>query len=126
MINSEHIAKVCHEANRAYCATIGDNSQPSWETAPDWQKQSAIKGVQFHLQNLEKGVKPCPSASHDAWLLEKQQDGWRYGPVKDPAKKEHPCYVPYEQLPIEQQLKDYIFAGIVEAVFHATSTRKSE
>jgi len=28
-----NIAKVCHEANRAYCESIGDNSQLSWEDA---------------------------------------------------------------------------------------------
>lgn len=120
-MTTEQIAQVCHEANRAYCATIGDNSQPSWDDAPDWQKSSAIKGVNFHLSHLTLGETPSPSASHDAWLLEKQQDGWTYGPVKDLVKKEHPCYVPYEQLPIDQRLKDYIFSGIVESVFTATS-----
>jgi hypothetical protein len=99
--------------------SIGDDSQSTWDSAPDWQKKSAVKGVQFHLQHLTDGVKPSPSASHDAWLDEKRQDGWSYGLVKDPIKKEHPCYVPYEQLPIEQRLKDYIFAAIVEAVFSA-------
>jgi hypothetical protein len=29
------IAKVCHETNRAYCETLGDNSQPPWEEAPE-------------------------------------------------------------------------------------------
>jgi hypothetical protein len=121
-LSNEEIAQVCHEANRAYCATIGDNSQLPWNEAPDWQKQSAIKGVEFHLASLKNGVKPSPSASHDAWLLEKQQDGWSYGPVKDVEKKEHPCYVAYEQLPVEQRLKDYIFAGIVESVFTGQSS----
>src|SRR5437879_1359495 len=41
----EQVAKICHEANRAYCETIGDNSQPTWEKAPQWQKDSAINGV---------------------------------------------------------------------------------
>ncbi len=43
----ESIAKICHEANRAYCATIGDASQLPWEESPDWQRQSAINGVKF-------------------------------------------------------------------------------
>jgi hypothetical protein len=111
------IAKVCHEANRAYCATIGDNSQPAWEEAPDWQKQSAIKGVEFHLGALNAGRKPSPSASHESWLEEKRAAGWKYGPTKDPEKKEHPCFIPYDGLPLEQRLKDFIFSGIVEAVF---------
>ena len=121
MASVEQIASVCHEANRAYCATIGDNSQPTWNDAPDWQKQSAIKGVDFHIATLWSGGKPSPSASHESWLAEKERDGWKYGPVKDPAAKEHPCFVPYDQLPVEQRLKDYIFSGIVESFFSASA-----
>ena len=103
------IAKICHEANRAYCKSIGDDSQPSWVDAPDWQRQSACNGVKFHLLGEH-----APSESHDNWLKDKEADGWVYGLVKDPAKKEHPCMVPYDQLPVEQRTKDYIFKSIVE------------
>jgi hypothetical protein len=47
----EEIAKVAHEVNRAYCQAIGDNSQPTWEEAPGWQRDSAINGVLLHLSN---------------------------------------------------------------------------
>jgi len=107
----EDVAKVCHEANRIYCISIGDNSQPKWEDAPDWQKESAINGVRFHALNENT----TPANSHNSWLKEKEEQGWSYGKVKDPDKKEHPCFVPYEQLPISQQRKDYIFKGIVDA-----------
>lgn len=115
--NTEQIAIVCHEANRAYCATIGDNSQPAWADAPEWQKKSALSGVEFHLEALNSGVEPSPSASHESWLEEKRADGWKFGPVKDSEKKEHPCFVPYGELPVAQRLKDYIFASIVKS-FH--------
>lgn len=111
------IAQVCHEANRAYCATIGDFSQPSWADAPDWQKNSAINGVNFHLDHPDA----LPSQSHDNWLAEKVADGWKYGPIKDPAKKEHPCCVPYDQLPPEQRRKDALFIAIVHALNHRTA-----
>lgn len=114
------IAKVCHEANRAYCETLGDYSQLAWELSPEWQRQSAIKGVEFHLTALDAGNKPSPSASHESWLEEKRADGWIYGPVKDAEKKEHPCFLPYDGLPVSQRLKDYIFSGIVES-FHAAA-----
>lgn len=39
------IAALCHEANAAYCRQTGDDSQPNWDDAPDWQKESAITGV---------------------------------------------------------------------------------
>lgn len=116
---TETIAKVCHEANRAYCQSIGDMSQPSWEEAPDWQKKSAINGVLFHMNTLTMGSTPMPSASHESWLKEKQADGWKYGKVKDPEKKEHPCFVPFDELPVEQKLKDYIFCSVVKAFYEA-------
>lgn len=117
--NVENIARVCHETNRAYCETIGDNSQPDWKGAPDWQRQSAITGVKTHLERYAAGSRPDPADSHNIWLREKQQDGWKYGPVKDPQKKEHPCIRPYGELPLEQRMKDYLFAAIVEAYWKA-------
>ena len=105
------IAKVCHNVNKAYCESIGDNSQPAWEDAPDWQKQSAIKGVEFHQSNPNSK----PSDSHNSWLAEKVANGWVYGPVKDADKKEHPCMVPYEELPKEQQTKDALFIAVVRS-----------
>lgn len=109
MTPTELIARQCHEVNRAYCQAIGDDTQASWEFAPQWQRDSAIKGVQFHLGNPDAS----PSDSHNSWLAEKEAAGWKYGPVKDADKKEHPCVVPYDQLPEQQRAKDYIFKAVV-------------
>ena len=106
------IAKICHEANRAYCETQRDTSQPMWEDAPDWQKESAIAGVKFHMENPDAG----PSGSHESWLKQKREEGWVFGPVKDPDKKEHPCMVEYDELPEAQKAKDYLFTGVVHAL----------
>jgi RyR domain len=108
-ISIEKIAKICHQANKAYCESIGDNSQLDWEQAPEWQRQSAINGVKFNLENRESPA----SASHDNWLKEKFNEGWIYGIKKDVDKKEHPCCVPYEELPEEQKTKDLLFKNIV-------------
>lgn len=112
------IAKVCHEANRAYCETIGDNSQVPWDDAPEWQKQSAINGVNAFLN----GEISLPWEAHERWVADKILDGWTYGPVKDPDKKEHPCMVPYSQLPEEQKVKDAIFRGIVLAFMRTVNS----
>ena len=111
-MESKDIARVAHEVNRAYCEALGDSSQPKWEDAPVWQKSSAINGVEFHRANPDAG----PDHSHNAWLEEKKANGWKYGPVKDPEKKEHPCFVSYNELPVEQKAKDFIFMGVVHAL----------
>lgn len=106
------IAMICHGINAAYCQSLGDNSQPTWEDAPDWQKQSAIVGVEMHLANPDA----TPEQSHQSWYKQKEAEGWKYGEVKDPELKEHPCFLPYEELPQEQKAKDYLFRAVVHLV----------
>ncbi len=106
------VAQVCHEVNRAYCASLGDTSHLPWPEAPEWQKKSAIEGVRLHLKNEAT----TPEESHASWLAAKVADGWVFGLVKDPEKKEHPCMVPYEKLPQEQRTKDYLFKGVMSAI----------
>jgi len=105
------IARVCHEVNRAYCLALGDDSQPSWEDAPQWQKDSAMLGVDLHCT-----ANAGPEAGHESWMAQKERDGWVHGEVKDPEKKEHPCMVPFDKLPREQQAKDFIFRAVVHAL----------
>jgi hypothetical protein len=112
MLSEIEIARICHEVNREYCRAIGDDSQVAWDNAPEWQRRSAVKGVRFIIENDSAPA----SSSHDSWLREKQAEGWVYGPVKDPDLKQHPCCVPYEQLPVEQKAKDYIFGAIVRSI----------
>lgn len=111
-MNKEDIAIICHQANKAYCLTLGDDSQKDWPDAPQWQRDSAIKGVEFILENPDAP----PSASHDSWLAEKEKDGWKYGEIKDADAKTHPCCVPYDELPSAQKAKDYLFGGIVRSL----------
>jgi len=105
-------ARVAHEANRILCQALGDNSQPAWDDAPEWQKDSSLAGVQAIFAN----PKTTSEQSHENWLAQKRADGWKYGPMKDADKKEHPCFVPYDQLPANLQLKDYLFGMVVRAV----------
>lgn len=111
-MNTENIARVCHEVNRAYCLALGDTSQPAWEDAPQWQKESAMMGVQLHTNNPDAG----PQASHESWMAQKLADGLEYGPTKDPEAKRHPCICPFDMLSREQQAKDFIFRAVVHAL----------
>lgn len=108
-MTNERIAEICHQVNKAYCQALGDDSQLEWAGAPQWQKDSAIHGVELHRNNPDAG----PEQSHNSWLAEKEAGGWKYGKLKNPEKKEHPCMVPFEQLPTDQKAKDYIFRAVV-------------
>lgn len=106
------IAVVCHEAIRAWCTAHDDPSQPAWEDAPEWQRDSAVEAVDFHIDHPDAG----DSATHDAWMAAKERDGWVFGAVKDAEAKTHPCLVPFDQLPVFQQKKDALVRAIVHAL----------
>ena len=107
------IAQVAHEINKAYCESIGETPvQPSWEDAPEWQRSSAELGVDFHIENPDAP----PSASHESWMKQKTEEGWKYGLVKDAEKKEHPCYLEYDLLPLKQKSKDFLFKQVIHSL----------
>lgn len=106
------IAIMCHQANKSWCELHADLSQKDWAEAEQWQRDSAIKGVEFRLNNPDAGK----DSQHNAWVSDKVADGWVYGEVKDAEKKTHPCIVPFEQLPEFQQKKDALFCAIVDTL----------
>lgn len=108
----EDIARCCHEANKALCESFGDFSQPLWEQAAEWQRESAVAGVKFRLEHPHATAEQ----QHDQWCRDKRDAGWTCGAKKDAEKKTHPCLVSYERLPKEQQAKDAVFGAIVDAL----------
>ena len=50
------------------------------------------KGILKLTETLAKNV-------HDTWAKERIAAGWSYGPKRDDEQKQHPCIVPYEELP---------------------------
>ena len=114
-MNPEHVAKVCHQANKAYCESMDDNSQVDWEKAPEWQRLSAINGVKFVIDNPNT----TPEQLHENWCIEKRKDGWKYGSIKNAEKKEHNCLIEYNQLPVAQRVKDGLFHLVAKVCLDA-------
>lgn len=104
------IARIAHEANRAYCRALGDATRAAWEDAPDWQRDSAMSGVEAVLRGTLS-----PEQCHEDWLEEKRTAGWVYGEAKDADAKTHPCMVPYADLPAAERAKDELFVAVVSA-----------
>jgi len=108
----EQIAEITHDINREYCKQIGDDSQPYWGFAPEWQKESAIQGVKEIIERKTKTFED----QHNSWMKWKFDRGWKYGALKDPEKKEHPCLVPYSKLELKHKIKDELFRNTVKAL----------
>lgn len=105
------IARVCHEANRALQYLANDEApSPEWDLAPEWQKESAVVGVQKTLAGA------TPEHLHLDWCDYKLSEGWIYGEIKDSKKKTHPCLVAYGALPKDQRIKDDVFHAIVQVM----------
>lgn len=52
-------------------------------------------------------------AVHNAWMDARRADGWTYGPKRNDELKQHPCLVPYDDLPESEKAYDYITAKAV-------------
>ena len=59
---------------------------------------------------LSDGLRDLPEwlakNAHDIWAHERFTEGWTYGPTRDDIRKEHPCLVPYEELPEAEKAYD--------------------
>lgn len=109
--NIDAIARVCHEANRAYCLMVGDPPAPAWDEFAEAERQVVRTGV---LHALHGDADPV--AMHDSWCKAKLADGWTLAPRIDREAKTHPNLVPYADLPLEQRRKDRLFVGIIKSL----------
>ena len=43
---------------------------------------------------------------HDDWTAGRIRFGWKYAPIRNNEKKEHPCILPWDELPENEREKD--------------------
>jgi len=113
----ETIARAVHETNRAWCIAHDDYSQLPWEELVDEAGLKLRESATIGVLGVIAGN--GPRESHQSWLDTKAAQGWTWGPVKDTVAQRHPCFVPYDELPPEQQAKDHIFVGVVRSFMAA-------
>ena len=106
------IARICHEAYRAFRIGHGDQSIELWDHAKDTQRTSTIAAVEFIQANPHKG----DEALHVRWAADKVADGWGYGTTFDETAKTNPLLVPFSELPAEVAAKFKLFRAIVLAL----------
>lgn len=57
------------------------------------------EGLNVLIEQMAKNV-------HEVWAQSRMEQGWTYGPERNDQLKQHPCLVPYEQLPEDEKAYD--------------------
>ena len=57
------------------------------------------KELEYLVEEMAKNV-------HEVWSKTRIEQGWTYGEKRDDVLKQHPCLVPYEELPEEEKVYD--------------------
>ncbi len=105
------LARVVHEANRAYNVFLDDPvPDPPWDALPQWHKGMIIARVQAILGGWD------PADIHQDWVDTMSALGWSFGVVKDPDRMTHPAVRPWGELPVWQRRKDELAVMVVRAL----------
>jgi len=74
-------------------------------------KPSPIDTVDVQLpKKILKLVELLARNAHENWAKQRLSEGWKYGEKRDDARKEHPCLVPYGELPESEKEYDRTMA----------------
>jgi hypothetical protein len=110
-MNSEQIAEVCYNVNKAYSEGMGIQV-PAWKSISKEKKLSYIIGVEFSINNPTV----TPELQHSKWMEHMVNNGWQYGPSKNEKTKQHPSIAKYNRLPKLEQIKDALFITVVRTL----------
>lgn len=119
------IARVVHEAGFALCQEFGDDSWKHWEETDGWRVKATLDQIQAYKKAISRGETFSPRKDHEIWLNAKKAAGWKYGPVKDAEKKEHPLMVDFDQLPPFEKFKNDLYTAILQAFLNFEAAQSS-
>lgn len=60
----------------------------------------------FLSEDIEKLMEALAKNTHEVWAKGRMDEGWTYGSVRNDELKQHPCLVPYEELPESEKNYD--------------------
>ncbi len=109
---AQRVARVTHEAVRAWQAANNQPAAPPWSRAPAWMKAATLEAVHWNTS----GEPSTPASRHRQWMNEKKKAGWNYGRTKDAKKKTHPLMVAYAKLPEVERRKDALVSAVIESL----------
>ena len=78
-----------------------------------------VSDVQLPVE-LDELVEILAKNVHEVWAQSRISQGWTYGEERNDALKQHPCLVPYEELPeIEKEYDRNTALGTLKMIVKA-------
>lgn len=110
-ITVEDAARICHSAIMAISSCIGEPC-----IGYDSLGESVRAGIRETIHLVLRDPRTTAEMLHVKWMTDRISEGWQYGPSKSYTSMQHPCLVPYSELPLIQKVKDSIFISVVESL----------
>lgn len=105
------IARVAHEAVRAFAAANGE-FKSSWEHLDLASQDRIIRGVEA----LAESPFRTPAENHANWLDDMDEAGWTWGEKHDAELKTHPAFMQFDDLPETFRRRNEIFLAVVKSL----------
>ena len=86
--------------SKNYLVTINTKEMKTYNPKPIDLSDIVLDG---DLTELREAI---AENAHEIWAVDRQAEGWTYGPKRDENKKETPCMLPYSQLPEKEKEYD--------------------
>lgn len=128
--NLTAVARVCHEAGRAWCIEMFEaGARPSstvplpWDDLDREDREAAVAAVRFLLER--PGC--TPQEIHEHWRRMQTAAGWTHGPVLLAAQKRDPRMTAFFNLPDHRQAQLRLSQAVVKvlsAVYQGTGGLK--
>lgn len=108
----DKIACVAYTAIRTWCIRTKQEVSPEWTDLPDDYADHIKIVVARAFADMKT---PSAKQLHERCLKDGKTAGWGYGAQVDREKKLHPDILPWEQMTMDQRMKDHIFSAVIRA-----------
>ena len=72
----------------------------------DYTPQPLDTGLVKLPADLLELIEVLAKNTHEVWAQQRFTEGWQYGAKRYDERKEHPCLIPYEELPENEKKYD--------------------
>lgn len=92
-VDVDTVARIVHNAQRDFGLWLDDSYPPD---PYDALSEEARLPAQSLVRLIAQGY--STDYVHDIWVTSMEEKGWKYGDVKDPYGKTHPCMTLFKDL----------------------------